>query len=277
MAPVIDSTPDGASLPQPPAVSSASRPRPRATRLPGTAVRVALFITCLNDTLFPETGRATVSLLEGAGCSVGFPAEQTCCGQMHANSGYGREALPLVRRFVDVFGDAEAVVSPSGSCVAMVREQYAHLAGRRGRGLLREVEALGPRVFELTQFLADELGVEDVGAVFPHRVTYHPACHALRALGIGDAPLRLLRGVEGLELVELPEAASCCGFGGTFAVKNADTSAAMLTDKLRAVLDTGAEVVCAADNSCLMHLGGGLSRQRSGVRAMHVAEILAAR
>jgi L-lactate dehydrogenase complex protein LldE len=197
---------------------------------------------------------------------------------MHGNSGYGAEALPLARRFTEVFAGFDAVVSPSGSCVAMVREQYAALAREAGDDeLLKRVGALAPRVFELTQFLVEELGVEDVGAVFPHRVTYHPACHALRALGIGDAPLRLLRNVAGLELVELPQATTCCGFGGTFAVKNADTSAAMLTDKLRAVLDTGAEVVCSADNSCLLHIGGGLSRQRAGVRAMHVAEILAAR
>jgi L-lactate dehydrogenase complex protein LldE len=241
-------------------------------------MRVALFITCFNDTLFPETGKAAVSLLERVGCDVEFPLEQTCCGQMHANSGYGADALPLVRRFADVFDGYEAVVSPSGSCVAMVREQYAALAREAGdAGLLQRVEALGPRVFELTQFLVEELGVEDVGAAFPHRVTYHPACHALRALGIGDAPLRLLRNVAGIDLVELPQAETCCGFGGTFAVKNTDTSAAMLTDKLRAVLDTGAEVVCSADNSCLLHVGGGLSRQRSGVRAMHVAEILATR
>jgi L-lactate dehydrogenase complex protein LldE len=241
-------------------------------------MRVALFITCFNDTLFPETGRAAVALLERAGCEVAFPPEQTCCGQMHGNSGYGADALVLARRFTDVFAGFDAVVSPSGSCVAMVREQYAALAREAGDdALLERVAALAPRVFELTQFLVGELGVDDVGAVFPHRVTYHPACHALRALGIGDAPLRLLRNVAGLELVELPQATTCCGFGGTFAVKNADTSAAMLTDKLRAVLDTGAEVVCSADNSCLLHIGGGLSRQRSGVRAMHVAEILAAR
>ncbi len=241
-------------------------------------MRVALFITCINDTLFPDTGRAAVSLLEGAGCQVSFPLEQTCCGQLHGNSGYGREALALVRRFVDVFGDCEAVVSPSGSCVLMVREQYAALAREAGdEELLQRVTALAPRVFELTQFLVHELGVEDVGGSFPHHVTYHPACHSLRGLGIGDAPLRLLKNVAGIRLCHLPEAESCCGFGGTFAVKNADTSAAMLTDKLRAILDTGAEVVCSADNSCLLHVGGGLSRQRSGVRTMHVAEILASR
>jgi L-lactate dehydrogenase complex protein LldE len=241
-------------------------------------VTLALFITCVNDTLFPETGRATVALLERAGCEVAFPLEQTCCGQMHGNSGYGHDALALVRRFVEVFEGFEAVVSPSGSCVLMVREQYAALAREAGdQKLLNRVSALAPRVFELTQFLVHELGVEDVGASFPHRVTYHPACHSLRGLKIGDAPLRLLRNVAGIQVSELPQADSCCGFGGTFAVKNADTSTAMLTDKLRAVLDTGAEVVCSADNSCLLHIGGGLSRQRSGVRAMHVAEILASR
>jgi L-lactate dehydrogenase complex protein LldE len=242
-------------------------------------VRVALFITCVNDTLFPETGRATVALLERLGHEVAFPLEQTCCGQMHANSGYGAEALPLVDRFARVFGDPsyDAIVTPSGSCAAMVREQYAPLVREAGDlRLLAELEQLAPRVFELTQFVADELGVDDVGATFAGRVAYHPACHSLRALGIGDAPLRLLRNVRGLELVDLPDAQSCCGFGGTFAVKNADTSIAMLADKLGAVESTGADVVCAADNSCLLHIGGGLSRKRSGVRTMHVAEILAA-
>jgi L-lactate dehydrogenase complex protein LldE len=241
-------------------------------------VRVALFITCVNDTLFPDTGRATVRLLERLGHDVVFPMEQTCCGQMHANSGYGAEAVPLIERFVRVFGDPshDAIVTPSGSCAAMVHEQYAMLAREAGDlRLVAEVEQVVPRVFELTEFIADELGVDDVGASFPHRVTYHPACHSLRALGIGDAPLRLLRAVRGIDLVELPDAETCCGFGGTFALKNADTSVAMLADKLGAVAATGAEVVCAADNSCLLHIGGGLSRRRSGVRAMHIAEILA--
>ncbi|HYZ29865.1 MAG TPA: (Fe-S)-binding protein [Thermoleophilaceae bacterium] len=243
-------------------------------------MRVALFITCLNDTLFPAAGRATVAVLERLGHEVVFPEEQTCCGQMHANTGYRREAVPLVRRFVEAFGSAraDAVVSPSGSCAAMVHEQYPALAAESGdSGLARMVEELVPSVFELSQFLVRELGVEDVGAYFPHRVTYHPTCHSLRVLRVGDAPLRLLRAVRGIDLVELPESDSCCGFGGTFAVKNADTSTAMLTDKLRAVLDTGADVCTAADSSCLMHIGGGLARQRSGVRTLHLAEILASR
>jgi L-lactate dehydrogenase complex protein LldE len=243
-------------------------------------MRVALFITCLNDTLFPAAGRATVAVLERLGHEVVFPEEQTCCGQMHANTGYRREAVPLVRRFVDAFlsANANAIVSPSGSCAAMVREQYPVLAADAGdEHLTRAVERLVPQVFELSQFLVGELRVEDVGAYFPHRVTYHPTCHSLRGLRVGDAPLRLLRAVRGIDLVPLPEAESCCGFGGTFAVKNADTSTAMLTDKLRAILDTGAEICTAGDSSCLMHIGGGLARQRSGVRTLHLAEILASR
>jgi L-lactate dehydrogenase complex protein LldE len=241
-------------------------------------MRVALFITCLNDTLFPDAGRATVAVLERLGHEVVFPEEQTCCGQMHANNGYRRGAIPLVKRFVRTFdaAAADAIVSPSGSCAAMVREQYRELARESGDdALVERVGALVPRVFELSQFLVDELGVEDVGAYFPHRVTYHPTCHSLRLLRVGDAPLRLLRNVAGIDLVELPEAESCCGFGGTFAVKNADTSTAMLSDKLRSVLDTGAEVCTAADSSCLMHIGGGLARQRAGVRTVHLAQILA--
>jgi L-lactate dehydrogenase complex protein LldE len=240
-------------------------------------VRVALFITCFNDTLFPRTGQAVVELLERLGCTVEFPEAQTCCGQMHANTGYQLEAVPLARRFVRVFADAEVVVSPSGSCVGMVRDQYERLAELAGdAGLAREVEALAPRVRELSEFLVDELGVEDVGASFPHRVTYHPTCHSLRLLNVGDRPLRLLRAVRGIDLVDLEDAEECCGFGGTFAVKNADTSVAILTDKLRHVLATRAEVCVASDNSCLMHIGGALRRQRAGVRTMHLAEVLAA-
>jgi L-lactate dehydrogenase complex protein LldE len=241
-------------------------------------MRVALFVTCLADTLAPATGQATVAVLERLGHEVVFPEEQTCCGQMHANTGYQLQALPLVRRFVHVFGDPsyDAVVSPSASCVTMVHEQYPRLAELAGDDELAErVAALAPRVMELSDFLVNRLGVEDVGATFAHRVTYHPTCHGLRGLQLGDAPLRLLRNVRDIELVELPQAETCCGFGGTFAVKNADTSAAMLTDKLRCVLDTGADVCTAGDSSCLLHIGGGLSRARAGVRTLHLAEILA--
>jgi L-lactate dehydrogenase complex protein LldE len=221
-------------------------------------VRVALFVTCFNDTLFPETGRAVVTLLERLGCSVEFPLEQTCCGQMHVNSGYEHEATGLMSRFERVFS-SDVVVSPSASCVAHVRHHVPSV-----------------RAFELTEFLVDELGVVDVGASFPHRVVLHPTCHSLRLLKVGDRPRRLLEAVRGIDLVPLEAASECCGFGGTFAVKNADTSMAMLSDKLRHVLDTRAEVCTAADTSCLMHIGGALRRQRAGVRTMHLAEILAA-
>ena len=240
-------------------------------------MRIGLFITCLTDTLFPETGKATVEVLERLGHRVEFPLGQACCGQMHFNTGYQREALPLIRRFVDTFERYDVIVAPSGSCVASIRHQHAMVARRHGDpGLADRAEAVAGRTFELSQLLIDVLGVEDVGAYYPHRVTYHPTCHSLRLLRVADRPARLLRHVAGLELVDLPDAESCCGFGGTFAIKNADTSTAMLADKMRNVLGTRAEVCTAGDSSCLMHIGGGLSRLRAGVKAVHLAEILAA-
>ena len=241
-------------------------------------MRIALFVTCLADTLFPDVGKATVTLLERLGHEVDFPEAQTCCGQMHVNTGYQRDALPLVRRYVEVFERGyDAIVMPSGSCAGSVRHQHAMVARRCGDELLaRRAEAVAGRTYELSELLTDVLGVEDVGAYYPHRVTYHPTCHSLRVLRVGDRPLRLLRQVAGLELVELPDAEVCCGFGGTFAVKNADTSTAMLADKMRNVLGTRAEVCTAGDSSCLMHIGGGLSRLRTGIRTVHLAEILAA-
>jgi L-lactate dehydrogenase complex protein LldE len=239
-------------------------------------IRASLFITCFNDTLFPDTGRAVVRLLERLGVQVDFPLEQTCCGQMHFNAGYADETIPLVRRFVSAFADSEMVVSPSPSCVGMVREYFPRVAALSGDASLQaEVEAIRPRVLELTELLVERMGVVDVGACFPRRVTYHPTCHSLRMLKLGDKPSRLLRAVRGIEVVNLPAADECCGFGGTFAVRNADTSIAMLTDKVKMILGTGAEVCTSADNSCLMQIGGALSRQRAGVRTMHIAEILA--
>lgn len=237
-------------------------------------MRIALFITCVNDTLFPGTGRAVVRLLERLGHEVVFPSAQTCCGQMHYNSGYLRDAQKLAVRFVETFADYGVVLAPSGSCAAMVRDNYRRL-GAGGSRLERAAAEVAPRVLDLSELLVDVLGVTDVGAYFPHRVTYHPTCHGLRMLGLGDRPTRLLRAVRGLELVALEGAEECCGFGGTFAVKNEAVSAAMGSDKARHVAGTGAEVLCAVDNSCLMHIGGTLDRQRSGVRVMHLAEILA--
>jgi len=241
-------------------------------------VRIALFVTCLVDGLVPAAGKATVEVLERLGHEVVFPAGQTCCGQMHVNTGYVADATALVRRHVEVFEPYEAVVAPSGSCVGSVRHQHEMVARVAGDPELAErAAAVAARTYELSQLLVDVLGVTDVGASYPHRVTYHPTCHSLRLLRVGDRPLRLLRGVRGLDLVELPRAEECCGFGGTFALKNPDTSTAMLADKMRAVLDTRAEVCTAGDASCLLHIGGGLSRLRTGVRTVHLAEILASR
>lgn len=239
-------------------------------------MRIALFITCLADTLYPSVGRATVTLLERLGHEVVFPPGQTCCGQMHTNTGYAKLALPLVRHHVEVFEDCEVVVAPSGSCVGSVRHQHAALAEQAGDvDLARRAWAVAARTYELSELLVDVLGVTDVGAVYPHRVTYHPTCHSLRMLRVGTKPLELLRAVQGIDLVELPGAEECCGFGGTFALKNADTSTAMLVDKMTNIAATGAEVCTAGDSSCLMHIGGGLSRLHVGTRTVHLAEILA--
>jgi L-lactate dehydrogenase complex protein LldE len=244
-------------------------------------MRIALFATCLGDAMFPDVSRATVAVLERLGHTVVFPAGQTCCGQMHVNSGYLDEAAPLVRHHVETFEDAlaacDAVVAPSGSCVGSVRHQHAMVARAKGTPeLAQRAERVAARTYELSEFLVDVLGVTDVGAYYPHRVTYHPTCHSLRMLHVGDKPVRLLRAVRGLDLIELPAADSCCGFGGTFSVKNPDVSTAMLADKMSNVVATRAEVCTAGDSSCLMHIGGGLSRLRAGVQTVHLAEILAA-
>jgi L-lactate dehydrogenase complex protein LldE len=239
-------------------------------------VRVALFATCLVDGLFPDVGKATVALLERLGHEVVFPERQTCCGQMHINTGYPEQAAPLVANHAAAFADADVVVTPSGSCAGSIRHQHAAVAREHAPEVEAAARAVAAKTYELSEFLVDVLGVEDVGARFPHRVTYHPTCHSLRVLGVGDRPLRLLRAVRGIDLVELPNEEVCCGFGGTFALKNADTSTAMLGDKMAAVTATGARVLTAGDASCLMHIGGGLTRLRSGVRTVHLAEILAA-
>jgi L-lactate dehydrogenase complex protein LldE len=231
-------------------------------------VKVGLFITCVNDLLYPGTGIAVTRVLERLGHTVEFPLGQTCCGQMHANSGYAEQAKPIAEQFVRVFDGYDAIVAPSGSCVAMVRDQYPQLVPGS-----TDVVA---RTYELSELLVDVLGVTDTGARFPHKVTYHPTCHGLRLLHLGDKPLQLLRAVRDIELVELAGAGECCGFGGTFALKNSGVSTAMLLDKCASIRRTGADVVVAADNSCLTHIGGGLSRQRTGIRALHYAEVLAA-
>ena len=239
-------------------------------------MRVAVFATCLVDGLFPDIGKATVRLLSRLGHDVDVPLGQTCCGQMHINTGYPHEALPLVRNHVETFLDYDAIVVPSGSCAGAIRHQHADVAREFGDPVLVEGVGLVARhTYELSEFLVDVLGVTEVGAHYPHRVTYHPTCHSLRLLRVGDRPVRLLREVRGIDLVELPDSQSCCGFGGTFAVKNPHVSTAMLADKMANVLASRAEVCCAGDASCLMHIGGGLSRLNTGVRTVHLAEILA--
>jgi L-lactate dehydrogenase complex protein LldE len=239
-------------------------------------LHVSLFITCYNDTLFPNTGKAVVRVLERLGHTVEFRPAQTCCGQMHWNTGYLKEAVPIIRHFVDVYRDAETIVAPSSSCVSMMRDHYLKAAEMvQDTKLAADVEALLPRIYEFTELLVKRLGVEDVGATYAHKVTLHTSCHSQRSLHLGDIPTRLLKSVRSLELLSIENPQECCGFGGTFSIKNADVSSAMLADKVRDVLNTTAEVCTAVDNSCLMHLYGSLHRQRTLVRTAHIAEILA--
>jgi len=238
-------------------------------------MRVGLFITCLVDGLFPDVGDAMVQLLRRLDVDVDVPLQQTCCGQMHINSGYGSLALPLIKNQVRAFASYDAIVAPSASCVGSVRHQYEQVAREHGGGLVDDAQDLSKRTYELSEFLVDVLEVTDVGAYFPHRVTYHPTCHSLRVLHTGDRPIRLLEAVDGIDLVALSQAESCCGFGGTFALKNSDVSGAMLADKVQCVAHSGARFVTAADSSCLMHIGGGLTRAGNGTRTIHLAEVLA--
>jgi L-lactate dehydrogenase complex protein LldE len=193
---------------------------------------------------------------------------------MHANSGYFEPKL--VRRYVDTFAEFDAIVAPSGSCVGAIRHQHVMIARAAGdSALATRAQTTADKTYELSQFLVDVMHTDDVGAYFPHRVTYHPTCHSLRMLHVGDRPYRLLKNVRGIDLVDLPRHDECCGFGGTFSIKNPDVSAAMLADKMESVIESGAEVLCAGDRSCLMHIGGGLERIRAGVKTLHLAEILA--
>lgn len=245
-------------------------------------MRVAIFATCIGDIMFPRAVAATAAVLTRLGCDVTVPPEQTCCGQMHVNTGYQKEALRQIDRYADAFLDRsiDYVVAPSGSCAGAVRDQHPFLARRHGTAAQADAaDRAAAKTLELSEFIVDIAGVTDVGAWFPHRVTYHSTCHSLRVLRVGDRPRRLLEDVEGLEFVELPGAAECCGFGGTFSVKNARTSAAMVADKTARIRETGAEFVTAGDASCLLNIGGALARQSrevdSPVRAVHYAEILA--
>lgn len=239
-------------------------------------MRVALFITCMNNVLYPSTGSAVVKVIERLGHQVDYVDAQTCCGQMHLNAGYRRDGLALARKTIGAFSRAEAVIIPSGSCAATMRHLWADVAADEADQVLVDAaNEFSPKVYEFSEFLVDRLGITDVGATFSHRVAYHPTCHSLRSLRVGDRPTALLRAVKGLELVELERADSCCGFGGLFAVKNADTSAAMGNDKVEFAHRSGAEYLCASDNSCLTHVRELSTKQRRPLQTIHLAEILA--
>jgi len=253
-------------------------PRARVRDIRSSTLRIALFSTCIGDSLFPDAHKATAVILARLGHEVVFPEEQTCCGQMHINTGYQKESLGMIRTYNDAFADPsiDYVVAASGSCVGAVREHHVRLADRFGSSAdVDGSKQSAKKTLDLPEFLVDVAGVTDVGAFFPHKVTYHPSCHGLRFLKLADRPMQLLQAVQGIELVELPNKEECCGFGGTFAIKNAETSQAMVTDKVRHIKDTGAEYVTGGDSSCLMNIGGSLSRQQTGVRSIHMAEILA--
>lgn len=243
---------------------------------PGTGKTVALFATCANDVMFPQTPIAVVKLLERLGCKVEFPQEQTCCGQIFTNTGYYDEALGSVKTYLRAFEPYKYIVGPSGSCVGSVRHQHEMLARRAaGDAIGDRVAAVAARTYDISEFLIDVLGVTDVGAYFPHKVTYHPTCHSARIAKVGDRPYQLLKAVRGLTLLELPHAEQCCGFGGTFSLKNPDVSVAMAGDKARNVAATGAEYLVAGDNLCLLNISGVLNRTNTGITPIHLAEILA--
>jgi L-lactate dehydrogenase complex protein LldE len=237
---------------------------------------VTLFMQCIVDSCFPEVGEAMVTVLEGLGLSLDYPAGQTCCGQPAYNAGYRQESARLARHFLDVFEDAEIIVCPSGSCVNMVRHHYRELFDGEPR-LLDQVARVAAKTFEFTEFLVDVLGVTDVGATWPGSVTYHDSCHLLRGLGVKDQPRALLAGVRGLELIEMTRSDECCGFGGTFAAKYPEISEALLETKLANIHATGAQAVVGCDMGCLMHMQGMIRRRELPIRVHHIAQILAGR
>lgn len=240
------------------------------------ALRVSLFVTCVVDQLFPKAGIAAADVLERAGCTVDFPEAQTCCGQPAFNSGYREQARQVAAHFLNVFKDAEYIVCPSGSCTSMASHHFEQLF-EDDPVRMEQARRVASRTFEFSHFITSVLGVEDVGARFPHTVTYHDSCHALRELKVKDSPRRLLSRVRGLTLAEMDAAEECCGFGGTFSVKFPTVSGGMARTKIDSILRTGADTIVSVDSSCLMQLQGALSRAGSRIRALHLAEVLASR
>jgi L-lactate dehydrogenase complex protein LldE len=236
-------------------------------------MKVSIFITCLCDTVYPRVGEAMARLLMRTGIRPDFPEIQTCCGQPAFNSGYWPEARKAAETILRAFETSDFVVAPSGSCVSMIHHYFPVLF-RDDVHLLRKVRALADKTFEFSQFFVRVLGIDDLGASFPHKVTYHPSCHGSRILGVKEDPLVLLSHVKGLELVPLPFAEDCCGFGGTFSVKMSDLSGAMVDEKTEHVLETEAEVLVGLDMGCLMNIEGRLIRRGKRLRVMHLAELL---
>jgi L-lactate dehydrogenase complex protein LldE len=249
--------------------------RRRMLPLPGMAKRVAYFVTCIADTVFPEIGEAAFEVLARAGVTPEFPLGQTCCGQPAFNAGFTDEARQVAEHFVEVFAGYEAIVTPSGSCASMVKHYYPALF----RGHPRQADALhiAARTYELTEYLVDVLGVRDLGVALPRptRAAIHDACHGYRGLGIARQPRLLLSHVRNLTLVEMIDHDQCCGFGGLFAIKMSAISGAMLRDKLAAIQDADCDLVITGDASCMMHINGGLSRAGSPKRVVHIAQVLA--
>ncbi|MFF2484130.1 (Fe-S)-binding protein [Paenibacillus sp. NPDC058071] len=235
-------------------------------------MKVSLFITCISDAIYPRVGEAMARILARYGIQLEFPPVQTCCGQPAFNSGYWKEARATATTIIEAFEDSDFVIAPSGSCTGMIHH-YPKLF-EHDPVMLARAEKLQKKAYEFTQFLVQVLDVKDIGAVFPHKVTYHPSCHGTRILGIKDEPMELMKNVKGLEFVPLPYAEDCCGFGGTFAVKMADISGAMVTEKADHVLETEAEVLVGLDMACLMNIAGNLRYRNEPVKVMHLAELL---
>lgn len=241
--------------------------------LPGVGnMKVSLFITCVCDILATNVGKDTVEILEHVGCEVDFPDAQTCCGQPAFNSGYLEESKQAMKQMIRAFKDSKYVVGPSGSCVGMLREYPKVFRG--DPKWEKAAQDLAAKSYELTQFLVEVLGIVDVGSTFKGKVTYHPSCHMTRILGVKDAPKQLLKNIKGIELIELPISEDCCGFGGTFAVKNAAISTEMVKEKSKHVTETEAEYLVGGDMACLMNIGGRMTREGKKVEVLHIAQIL---
>ncbi|MBP3952227.1 (Fe-S)-binding protein [Bacillus suaedae] len=235
-------------------------------------MKVSLFITCLADVFYPGVGQDVVEILERVGCDVDFPQNQTCCGQPAYNSGYHKETKDVAKHMIRTFEHSAYVIIPSGSCGAMIHE-YVHLFENDSEWKAK-AESLASKTYEFTQFLVDVLEIEDVGAFFDKKVTYHTSCHMTRLLGVKDAPMKLLSNVRGLKFTSLPNKETCCGFGGTFSVKMVPISEQMVNEKIDHIEETEAEVLIGADCGCLMNIGGRIERQNKSIKVMHIAQVL---